>query len=150
MDLSRAYKVLGLYPGASKDELKRAYRDLALVWHPDRFEHNERLAQKAERNLKRINEAFALLKDYDPSPDDPIPSRLAQTFSAVLDLGDVLATKIPGLAARPRPGQPHVVLGLGAIERTGVPRHRRRRSRRWIFWVVAAVVVIVGLVVALI
>jgi len=148
MEVARAYKVLGLYPGASKDEVKRAYRDLAQVWHPDRFEHNERLAQKAQRNLKRINEAFALLKDHEPTPEELSSSRLNQTFSAVRDLGDMLATRIPGMGASPRrrPGQPHVVLGLGEIERTGVVRRRRKkRSRAWIFWLVAAVVIVAGI-----
>ncbi len=148
MDVARAYRVLGLYPGSSKDEVKRAYRDLAQVWHPDRFEHNERLARKAQKNLKRINEAFALLKDYEPTPEELSSSRLNQTFSAVRDLGDMLATRIPGMGAIPRrrPGQPHVVLGLGKIERTGVVRRRRKkRSRAWIFWVVAAVVIVAGI-----
>jgi len=148
MDIARAYKVLGLYPGASRDEVKRAYRDLAQVWHPDRFEHNERLAQKAQRNLKRINEAFALLKDHDPPPDAAAPSRLGQTFSAVKDLGDILTTRIQRRAAGPGParGQPRVVLGLGEIERTGVVRRsRKKRSRRWIFWVLAAVVTVAGI-----
>jgi hypothetical protein len=144
MDISRAYKVLGLYPGASKDEVKRAYRDLAQVWHPDRFEHNERLAAKAQKNVKRINEAFALLQDYDPPPDAEPASRLSQTFSAVRDLGDMLTTRVPGLSGRrkPRRQRPQVVLGLGDIERTGVVRRSRKRSKSWILWVVAFVVVV--------
>ncbi len=148
MDPSRAYKVLGLYPGASKDEVKRAYRDMAQVWHPDRFEHNERLAQKAQKNLKRINEAFSLLRDYDPPADSPAPSRLGQTFSAVRDLGDMLTTRVPGL--RPpdrRRDRRQVVLGLGEIERTGVVHRKKRRSKAWIFWLMAAVVVVAVLLV---
>ena len=141
MDFNRAYKVLGLYPGASRDEVKRAYRDMAQVWHPDRFEHNERLAQKAQKNLKRINEAFNLLKDYDPPPEAPAASRLGQTFSAVRDLGDMLTTRVPGLRRPIRRGGRPVVLGLGEIERTGVVYRRKRRSRAWIFWLVAAVVI---------
>jgi hypothetical protein len=142
VDPSRAYKVLGLYPGASRDEVKRAYRDMAQVWHPDRFEHNERLAQKAQKNLKRINEAFNLLKDYDPPPEAPAASRLGQTFSAVRDLGDMLTTRVPGLRRPVRPrGRRPVVLGLGDIERTGVVHGRKRRSKAWIFWLLAAVVI---------
>ena len=148
MDFNRAYKVLGLYPGASKDEVKRAYRDMAQVWHPDRFEHNERLAQKAQKNLKRINEAFELLEDYEPPPDAPRPSRLGQTFSAVRDLGDMLTTRVPGLR---RPGRRRdrrqVVLGLGEIERTGVVYRKKRRSKAWIFWLMAVVVVVAVLLV---
>ena len=144
MDISRAHKVLGIYPGASKDEVKRAYRDMAQVWHPDRFEHNERLAQKAQKNLKRINEAFSLLKDYDPPADSPAPSRLGQTFSAVKDLGDMLTTRIPGVR-RARRGRRQVVLGLGEIERTGVLYRRKKKSKAWIFWLLAAVVIVAAL-----
>ena len=63
LDTSQAYRVLGLAPGATADEVKTAYRDLAQVWHPDRFPDNNRLREKAQQNLQRINEAYALLRD---------------------------------------------------------------------------------------
>jgi hypothetical protein len=34
-ELARCYRVLGLEPGASLEEVKSAYRDLVNVWHPD-------------------------------------------------------------------------------------------------------------------
>lgn len=55
------YAVLGLAPGASAQELKAAYRDLAKVWHPDRFGHDPRLQQKAQEKLKEINDAYQQL-----------------------------------------------------------------------------------------
>ena len=39
-------------------ELKAAHRDLAKVWHPDRFLHDPRLQEKAQEKLKEINEAY--------------------------------------------------------------------------------------------
>src|SRR5215210_1808124 len=60
-DLRRCYDVLGVACGASAQELKAAYRDLAKVWHPDRFTHDPRLQQKAQEKLKEINEAYAQL-----------------------------------------------------------------------------------------
>ena len=63
LDATQAYRLLGLAPGATVDEVKTAYRDLAQVWHPDRFPDNNRLREKAEQNLQRINEAYALLRD---------------------------------------------------------------------------------------
>jgi hypothetical protein len=50
--------VLGLEPGATLDEIKEAHRDLAKVWHPDRFGHDLRLRAKAEERLKEINGAY--------------------------------------------------------------------------------------------
>jgi hypothetical protein len=57
-DLSAYYRILDLPPGASMAEVKMAWRDLAQVWHPDRFTGNERLQKKAEEALKEINEAY--------------------------------------------------------------------------------------------
>src|SRR4028119_13609 len=54
-------EVLGVSEGASAQELKAAYRDLAKVWHPDRFAHDPRLQQKAQEKLKEINEAYEQL-----------------------------------------------------------------------------------------
>ena len=57
-ELDRYYELLGVAPGTDGRELKEAYRDLAKVWHPDRFSHDPRLRQKAEEKLKEINEAY--------------------------------------------------------------------------------------------
>ena len=56
------YRELELSPDASADQVREAWRDLAQVWHPDRFAGNERLQEKAQERLKRINEAYQALK----------------------------------------------------------------------------------------
>jgi hypothetical protein len=63
------YQLLDLKPGASKHEVKQAYKDLIVVWHPDRFAHNPRLQQKAQEKVKEINAAYAFLKSYDFAPE---------------------------------------------------------------------------------
>lgn len=61
MSRERCLEALGLQPGASAQELKAAYRDMAKVWHPDRFAHDPRLQQKAQEKLKEINDAYQQL-----------------------------------------------------------------------------------------
>ncbi len=61
-DGDRYYEILELKPGASREEVRRAYTDLVKVWHPDRFTHDPRLQQKAQEKLKEINEAYERLQ----------------------------------------------------------------------------------------
>jgi len=67
------FKVLGLSPGASPEEIRQAYKDLVNVWHPDRFTHDPRLQQKAQEELKKINDAFEKLHPNDPEKAQPPP-----------------------------------------------------------------------------
>jgi molecular chaperone DnaJ len=53
------YEVLGVSRSASSDELKRAYRKLAMQFHPDRNAGDK----NAEQKFKDINEAYDVLKD---------------------------------------------------------------------------------------
>jgi hypothetical protein len=74
-DLSKAYELLGVKPGVSSRELKAAHRDLAKVWHPDRFVHDPRLQEKAQEKLKEINEAYELVssgKTPRPAPVETV------------------------------------------------------------------------------
>ena len=62
-DLTTYYDLLGVQPDATPEDVKQAYRDLANVWHPDRFPNNPRLQQKALEKMKDINQAYEILKD---------------------------------------------------------------------------------------
>ena len=73
-DFGRAYEVLGVKPGVSERELKAAHRDLAKVWHPDRFLHDPRLQEKAQEKLKEINEAYEQLTSRRPPTPVPKPA----------------------------------------------------------------------------
>ncbi len=57
-DLDSYYRVLGLEPGATMEEVNQAYRDLVFVWHPDRLpKDNPRLQEIADRKIKELNQA---------------------------------------------------------------------------------------------
>lgn len=55
------YEILGVDRKASIDEIKKAYRGLALKYHPDRVSADEK--KSAEEKFKEISEAYAVLSD---------------------------------------------------------------------------------------
>lgn len=56
-------EILGLKPGFTKEELKKAWRSEAARWHPDQLRNKPpHLVKQAEEELKRINGAYERLK----------------------------------------------------------------------------------------
>ena len=53
------YKTLGISKTASEAEIKKAYKKLAMQYHPDR----NRGDKKAEERFKEVNEAYQVLSD---------------------------------------------------------------------------------------
>ncbi|XP_043704631.1 dnaJ homolog subfamily B member 6-like [Telopea speciosissima] len=77
------YAVLGLKKECTATELKKAYKKLALRWHPDRCSAsgNSKHADEAKKNFQSIQEAYSVLSDsnkrflydlgaYDDDDDD--------------------------------------------------------------------------------
>ncbi len=55
------YEVMGIQKGATDDEIKKAYRQLAKKYHPDLNPDNK----EAEAKFKEVNEAYEVLSDKD-------------------------------------------------------------------------------------
>ena len=55
------YKVLGVNNNASQKDIKKAYRKLAMKWHPDKNRGPKK--DKAEEKFKRISNAYETLSD---------------------------------------------------------------------------------------
>ena len=77
------YQVLGVPRGASEDEIKKAYRKLAMQFHPDRNPGKE---DWANEKFKEINEAFGVIGN---------PEKRAQydQFGTAGDIGDVFGNR---------------------------------------------------------
>lgn len=55
------YEILGVKKNSTLDEIKKAYRELALRFHPDRVPHEQK--KESEEKFKEISEAYAVLSD---------------------------------------------------------------------------------------
>lgn len=57
MSITDAYKILGIEPSATDDEVKSAYREMARKYHPDNYTDNP-LSELAQEKMQEINEAY--------------------------------------------------------------------------------------------
>lgn len=56
------YKVLGVSEDTSEEDIKKAYKKLAIKWHPDKNKDNK---EEAERRFKEISHAYSIIGDKD-------------------------------------------------------------------------------------
>jgi curved DNA-binding protein len=87
------YKILGVEKNSTEDDIKKAYRKLAMKFHPDRNPNNK----QAEEKFKKISEAYAVLSDkekrkqYDSFGSDAFRQRYTQEdIFRNFDLNDIL------------------------------------------------------------
>mgnify|MGYP001101039886 CR=1 FL=1 len=76
------YQILGVPRSASDEEIKKAYRKLAMQYHPDRNPEREKWANE---KFKEINEAYGVL-------GDPQKRRQYDQFGTVGNVGDIFGS----------------------------------------------------------
>lgn len=76
------YQILGVPRNAAEEAIKKAYRRLAMQYHPDRNPGKEKWANE---KFKEINEAFSVL-------GDPAKRRQYDQFGTVGDIGDIFGS----------------------------------------------------------
>ncbi len=117
-EILRNFEILELEPSASLEQVKQAYRDLAKVWHPDRFPPDSKLQRKAQERLKEINQAWETLEDFlsrqnpeSEPPGVPPPESPPQASDQRAELFRSPATETPRKAGW-RWGAQFLVLAL--------------------------------------
>ena len=90
------YKTLGLERNCSEQDIKKAYRKLAMKWHPDKNDDKD----VANEKIKEINEAYSVLSDkqkrrqYDnPNPILRFPSSMRQHMGMPINIINLNITR---------------------------------------------------------
>ena len=80
MTVPEALLLLALPVSFTELDLKKAYRERMLIWHPDRFQANDPLKVKATHQASLINEAKSVLDDHLTSSPDGLPQKPREPF----------------------------------------------------------------------
>lgn len=128
--LASKLRVLELDVSASASDIKSAYRELVKVWHPDRFQGDQKLEERAERRLKELNEAYDWLIAHEELLRDQPISRVE--------------TSSNGKPQSPPERNPPPETPSGPATASQAPRRQTRRSP----WLVVGLALVAFFVVA--
>lgn len=79
MSTLNPFATLGLSPGASETDIKKSFRKMALVWHPDKNPHRK---DEATKKFQDINDAYNVLNDAKTRREAEAKWRTASKTSA--------------------------------------------------------------------
>ena len=109
------YKVLGVDRSASDEEIKKAYRELARKYHPDRYSSNPDMAELASEKMKEVNTAYEEICSqrskgtnssydygYNGNPGTNSSDPLYQTIRKLINDGDLYSAESKLMSVLPR------------------------------------------------
>ena len=131
-ELRECYRLLEVEPGASPEEVKRAYRELVKIWHPDRYSHDPNLQRRTTEKLKLINLAYEQIS----KAGFRVPPMAAEDSASRGEEPQARPAGRRGSPSKPDP-QP-------AAPPPPPPRRRRGQSYGWRVAQWAAAVIIIG------
>ncbi len=87
IELAESYRILEVKPGATLDEIQRAYESLTKSWDPRRFGGDDARRRKADRKLRQIERAYQILRAELAGETAEIPAATepAEEASAVAE-----------------------------------------------------------------
>jgi len=92
------YEILGVSKNATENEIKKAYRKVAMKYHPDKNQDNK----EAEEKFKEAAEAYSVLSDenkksrYDQFGHDGVNQRFGEGFSGGINVEDIFNSVFGG------------------------------------------------------
>jgi curved DNA-binding protein CbpA len=72
------FEILGVSRQCSKDQIKKAFREQSMLWHPDKFSDNKEQWNEAHVRFIKIIEAYELLENYEPPKPKPKPTQKSE------------------------------------------------------------------------
>ena len=108
------YKILGVSPNATDDEIKKAYRELARKYHPDKYRDSD-LADLASEKMKEVNAAYEEIKQMRDSGSSANSGSSGSSYSGSGSSGSPRYAEIRRQINRGNIGQGDVVVAFGIL-----------------------------------
>lgn len=106
LTLTQCYQLLEVQADASIEAVKLAYRQLAKVWHPDRFVEDPELCKIAEAKLKQINAAYQQIREHlTQIGTQPVTNQPPQAPSPATTQGTTARANRVRVSSRPGPAR---------------------------------------------